>query len=1489
MSGSTPDQPKDEGPHEKEPARPSSPAMSVGRDLQQPDQPEHLHLGTELLRSRRRRWRRVRIALLALVTILVAAGVVLTRPAVLQAIVEPALAEALGGDVTLDGVRLEGFSTLRIDRLRLRVPRWEGASAELLVAEDSSIRFDPTSLLFGGFAARSLQLGTLRVRIAEREDVAGAFNITGLQPVRRGEAGNVRAVRVDLGRLDIETGLAAADGSFTMTGARSFSGFLAPDPERSDGTLFTFRLSDNDPNGAAITGRWDEQALRFAAELEAISLDQGILDLLPRSMRRSAEALDLAGEIGGASVRWSPDEPLFTELRVQRMRMTLPDLDLDDRWSRFRAGRREQRAGLPTIDIREGTVRLEGTRVRFERLVGAIASSDADPGLVPVPVELSLDLSLEALAGPLLGGAGQPLDWRNAEARERWLADVFDSAPFRLAVAIRGFDSAKAAEGFEPVLEVPTPIAAALETFGVTAWRLDVEAEFTRDAPTRSADGALLPARIRSQGQCFLSNGQGSYDAFPYPMSGVRAHVSFEQDERGDDRLIVDYLSGTTQTGSTITISGTVTRPGPEAAIDLTVTAPSFTLDEELVKCFERGGHRTLAYLFHKPSFEALDAAGLLPSADEAAIEARLRALEASLAGATDAIERDRLLGERMRTERMRAARPFTLGGHGAIRARIARALGPDAALSVTGVVTVGRAGVLIDEFPFPLVVTGGALTITEREVSLGEEGLRAVTLGGGLVRIAGRVLIEEQAGGGTRIRPEIHFTGVSDSISPLLLAAIPPAKSTPVEGWPGGALAPVARLIDACGLQGMVDLHGVIREERDPSRPDAPGPIATTLRIEISEGSVLSREALDVPLSLPPGMDLVDVRASVLVAGDVVEFTSLSATERQGGGRVTASGRFSESNAAESVDVRFEGMSIAPWIIEALPAASRAEARSWWESWRPRGSFDAHLTIASDELGSATTSVEARPRELVVAPFGREVTLRASDGSIALLADARGVRGSVTGLRIHDGPDADAGVVIVNGAFDVGGGSRRAIELSAVADEMRFEAPVIDLLLRASGAEELAEAIAELAPTGRFDATFGLTALGHAAGFAVSDWRLAMAPHTLALHLAGTRPTAIFEPGSLVTAQPGGVRIERLRGSVDGGRIALDASIDLARLPHAASGTLTIETPAWSAGIAALLPPPLDLARDRIAFRSDGFALRDAQISLQWTPERGPDAPSLYAFAGGIELDGGSLTAGVPLTEIRGAIDIGFRYEQPAAEVPPALSLSARIDAPSLRLHDRLIESGSAELVLADEGTTLVIRDIQGTIAGGRLDGNASVRFAEGRYAMTARVTGAQLAPIIDPRDPASASDGEVDARLSLEGPTSGTVGREGRGRIAIRDASMARSPLTLRLLQLSQLMLPLSSSLRTADIRFLVDGRTARFERFELTTSGLTLDGTGTIDIEDFTVDLRLRSRGGLGIFSDIVGAVSDQLYEIEVKGPLADPTASLRALPGLRGSGQ
>jgi hypothetical protein len=109
-----------------------------------------------------------------------------------------------------------------------------------------------------------------------------------------------------------------------------------------------------------------------------------------------------------------------------------------------------------------------------------------------------------------------------------------------------------------------------------------------------------------------------------------------------------------------------------------------------------------------------------------------------------------------------------------------------------------------------------------------------------------------------------------------------------------------------------------------------------------------------------------------------------------------------------------------------------------------------------------------------------------------------------------------------------------------------------------------------------------------------------------------------------------------------------------------------------------------------------------------------------------------------------------------------------------------------------------------------------------------------------------------------------------------------MASTTLTLRLVELSQLALPLDSAIRSADITFFIDGPFARFEQFRLAANNVDIDGTGYVDTRDFTINATFRSRGRVAIMSDIVGALTDTLFEIYVTGPVANPRASLRPLP-------
>ena len=109
-----------------------------------------------------------------------------------------------------------------------------------------------------------------------------------------------------------------------------------------------------------------------------------------------------------------------------------------------------------------------------------------------------------------------------------------------------------------------------------------------------------------------------------------------------------------------------------------------------------------------------------------------------------------------------------------------------------------------------------------------------------------------------------------------------------------------------------------------------------------------------------------------------------------------------------------------------------------------------------------------------------------------------------------------------------------------------------------------------------------------------------------------------------------------------------------------------------------------------------------------------------------------------------------------------------------------------------------------------------------------------------------------------------------------------MTNSPLTFSILQISQLMLPVSSSLQYAEIAFTIDGEKMIFDDFLLSSPSVTLEGGGEMSLEDWRIALRLFPKGTIPIFSDIVGTITGTLYAINVKGTLDEPVTSIEALP-------
>src|SRR5204862_5650356 len=128
------------------------------------------------------------------------------------------------------------------------------------------------------------------------------------------------------------------------------------------------------------------------------------------------------------------------------------------------------------------------------------------------------------------------------------------------------------------------------------------------------------------------------------------------------------------------------------------------------------------------------------------------------------------------------------------------------------------------------------------------------------------------------------------------------------------------------------------------------------------------------------------------------------------------------------------------------------------------------------------------------------------------------------------------------------------------------------------------------------------------------------------------------------------------------------------------------------------------------------------------------------------------------------------------------------------------------------------------------------------------------------------------------------------GRAIVRVLHGKMASVPLLMQIVKLTQFTAPVVGELNGANIEMYLKGDRVVFEHilFESTLGNnalLQLIGEGEMNFDTLELNTRFRSRGGVALVRDIVGGVSDQLYQIEVTGPLGDPKARVVPLPGIK----
>ena len=227
--------------------------------------------------------------------------------------------------------------------------------------------------------------------------------------------------------------------------------------------------------------------------------------------------------------------------------------------------------------------------------------------------------------------------------------------------------------------------------------------------------------------------------------------------------------------------------------------------------------------------------------------------------------------------------------------------------------------------------------------------------------------------------------------------------------------------------------------------------------------------------------------------------------------------------------------------------------------------------------------------------------------------------------------------------------------------------------------------------------------------------------------------------------------------------------------------------------------------------------------------------------------------------------------------------TLEGTLEGDTLQIQNRIISNPYTRLNIDDQNL-FTANDISGEIADGRMLGDLQIDLGSNEWLLSMDIEDAKLEELTKNVNDqmGSGTFGELRTSFKLAGVIDEADSKFGRGRVVIKDGKMTDSPLTLSILQLSQLMLPISDSFEYGEIDFSIEADKLYVDDLILTSPSIQFTGKGEMSLNDWEIALRLFPKGTIPLFSDLISGVTGTLYAINVKGTLDAPVANLEPLP-------
>jgi len=441
------------------------------------------------------------------------------------------------------------------------------------------------------------------------------------------------------------------------------------------------------------------------------------------------------------------------------------------------------------------------------------------------------------------------------------------------------------------------------------------------------------------------------------------------------------------------------------------------------------------------------------------------------------------------------------------------------------------------------------------------------------------------------------------------------------------------------------------------------------------------------------------------------------------------------------------------------------------------------------------------------------------------------------------------------------------------------LQGPLLHEVAERVDADGFGAVMKELQPKGRYEAFMSVSGEQN---LAFSDFDLEVRLSDLSLGHGEWETALRFEEPLRVTASGGKMLLHPFSAQVIGGSIEGGGWVDGDSSGQVRGGEFSAVV-AWQApvqGLYGVIPASLAQLLARNGFAVRDLLRADASISLMRESDR-------MTTDIGVDLRvwNAALAIGPGIEEADAS---AFLTSRTASTTKPVFE--AVVSDSSLLIANRPIHDVSMRLRVAQGSDVLELLDCEGRLGSGRLSATAEFGLsAPYPIAADCALSGAPIGLLAGvqttdvsggqsvPRDP-----GQVDARLTVQGNRDGITSRCGRGAAVIEQTELARLPIALALLQLGQASINLDPVVERGDFEFTIDRSTVNFERFDLTSRNMILRGTGSLDTETRAIALRLANKGTIPLVSDVLGGVSNQLFQIDVRGTLDKPEGSLVPLP-------